>query len=74
MAVCCASSTTGSNWNQAFSPPAPVVVTLVRADTPFFRVASLGNARCAFPTDVFLSLLDLGLRDQALQYARLLRG
>lgn len=54
--------------------PAPVVVTLVRADTPFSRVASLGNARCAFPTDVFLSLLDMGLRDQALQYARLLRG
>lgn len=54
--------------------PAPVVVTLVRADTPFFRVASLGNARCAFPADVFFSLLDMGLRDQALQYARVLRG
>jgi len=49
--------------------PAPVVVTLVRANIPFFRVAGGGHGRCAFPTDIFLSLLDIGLRDQALQYA-----
>ncbi len=54
--------------------PAPVVVTLVRADAPFFRVASLSYARCASPADVFLSMLDMGLREQALQYARVMRG
>jgi hypothetical protein len=53
--------------------PAPVVVTLVRAETQFFRVAALGQARCSFPTDIFLSLLDMGLREQALQYARAMR-
>lgn len=50
--------------------PAPVVVTLIRANTPFFPVTSLGHSRCAFPADIFLSLLDMGLRNQALQYAR----
>jgi hypothetical protein len=54
--------------------PAPVVVTLIRANTPFIGVPALSNARCSFPTDIFLSLLDMGLRDQALQYARSLRG
>nr|WP_235973034.1 hypothetical protein [Luteimonas sp. MC1895] len=53
--------------------PAPVVVTLVRADTPFVRDAGLNQARCAYGMDVFLSLLDMGLREQALQYARALR-
>lgn len=50
--------------------PAPVVVTLVRAGTRFDRSAGIGQARCAHPCDVFLSLLDMGLREQALQYAR----
>lgn len=49
--------------------PAPVVVTLVRAGTRFDRDAGMGEARCAHSCDVFLSLLDMGLRDQALQYA-----
>ena len=49
--------------------PAPVVVTLVRASTRFDRNAGFGQARCAHPCDVFLSLLDMGLREQALQYA-----
>lgn len=53
--------------------PAPVVVTLVRADTLFVRNAGLGQMRCACPMDVFLSLLDMGLREQALQYAKVLR-
>lgn len=53
--------------------PAPVAVTLVRAEASFFRVANLGQARCAFPADVFLALLDMGLRDQALQYAKDMR-
>jgi Bacterial regulatory proteins, gntR family len=53
--------------------PAPVVVTMVRADTPFFRVAALGHVRCSFPTDIFLAMLDMGLRDQALQYAKAVR-
>ena len=50
--------------------PAPVVVTLVRAGTRFDRDAGIGQARCAHPCDVFLSLLDMGLREQALQYAK----
>lgn len=50
--------------------PAPVVVTLVRADTPFIRHGIIDQARCATPADAFLSLLDIGLRDQALQYVR----
>lgn len=53
--------------------PAPVVVTLVRADTPFIRDAGLGQMRCAYPMDVFLSLLDMGLREQALQYVKAVR-
>lgn len=50
--------------------PAPVVVTLVRASTRFDRNAGIGQSRCAHPCDVFLSLLDMGLREQAQQYAR----
>lgn len=50
--------------------PAPVVVTLVRAGTRFDRDAGIGQARCAHPCDVLLSLLDMGLREQALQYAK----
>lgn len=53
--------------------PAPVVVTLVRAGTRFDRDAGIAQARCAHPCDVFLSLLDMGLRDQALQYAKAVR-
>lgn len=53
--------------------PAPVVVTVVRAETKFVRDAGLGQARCAYPMDVFLSLLDMGLREQALQYAKAVR-
>jgi hypothetical protein len=50
--------------------PAPVVVTLVRAGTRFDRDIGIAQARCAHYCDVFLSLLDLGLREQALHYAK----
>lgn len=53
--------------------PAPVVITLVRAHKEFTRDAGLEHARCAYPMDVFLSLLDMGLREQALQYAQAVR-
>lgn len=53
--------------------PAPVVLTVVRAGMRFDRDAGIGQARCAHPCDVFLSLLDMGLRDQALQYAKVVR-
>lgn len=53
--------------------PAPVVVTLVRADLPSERDAGIDQVRCAHACDVFLSLLDMGLRDQALQYAKAVR-
>lgn len=50
--------------------PAPVVVTLVRGHTPLFRTEGPGRTHCAAPVDVFLSLLDMGLRGQALHYAQ----
>ncbi len=53
--------------------PAPVAVTIVHAQAPFFRNAVLGRARCAGRGDILLSLLDLGLRRQAIQYARAVR-
>lgn len=53
--------------------PAPLVVTVVRAGTRFDRDTLVGRARCAHPCDVFLSLLDMGLRDQAMQYAKAVR-
>jgi hypothetical protein len=46
--------------------PAPVVLTVARAQHSYER--SLFDLRCASHADVFLSLLDLGLREQALQY------
>jgi hypothetical protein len=54
--------------------PAPVVVTLVRAGARFDREDGIGKARCAHACDVYLSLLDIGLRDQALQYAKVVRS
>lgn len=53
--------------------PAPVVITVVRAEKKLAREAGGGQARCAMACDVFLSLLDLGLREQAIQYARAVR-
>lgn len=50
--------------------PAPIVVTLVRASILSARQASDTHLLLAGPGDVFLSLLDTGLRTQALQYAK----
>ena len=52
---------------------APVVVTLVRTGMRFDGGGNTGQGRCAHPCDVFLSLLDMGLREQALQYAKAVR-
>jgi hypothetical protein len=53
--------------------PAPVVLTVVRARQVFTRDIGSPPVRCAHPMDVLLSLLDLGLRDQAIQYAKAMR-
>ena len=55
------------------STAAPVVVTLVSAGSRFDRDAGIGQICCAHPYDVFPSLLDMGPRAQALQYARAVR-
>ena len=60
----------GLEFEQNMLAPAPVVVTLVRAGTRFVRDSGIGHTRCAYECDVFLSLLDMGLREQAIQYAR----
>lgn len=48
--------------------PAPVIVWIVRTETPLHHDAAIDNARCASRGDVLLSLLDMGLREQAIQY------
>ncbi|MCG6116718.1 MAG: hypothetical protein MEQ07_00735 [Aquimonas sp.] len=53
--------------------PAPVVVTVVRARQVLTRDIGDPQVRCAQPMDVLMSLLDLGLRDQAIQYVRAMR-
>jgi hypothetical protein len=50
--------------------PAPVAITLIRANSHFAREAPDASGTRACAVDVFFSLLDLGLRDQAMQYAR----
>lgn len=54
--------------------PAPVVVTLVRAGARFDRFDAATSTRRAHACDVFLALLDQGLRAQALHYARTMRS
>lgn len=54
--------------------PAPVVITLVRAKQEFTRTLGDPPVRSAHPMDVLLSLLDLGLRDRAIQYAKAVRA
>ncbi len=46
----------------------PVTVAVVRGATPAFRSAS--GTRLASRADVFLSLLDLGMREAAIEYAQ----
>lgn len=53
--------------------PAPVVVTLVRSQLSTIRHDASGGPNYATRSDVLLSLLDLGLRDQAREYLRALR-
>lgn len=45
-------------------------MTLVRAGTEFGRDAGVGQTRCAHSCGVFLSLLDMELREQVQQYAK----
>lgn len=54
--------------------PAPVVVTVVRASRSGFRSVGDLSGPCAAPVDIFLSLMDIGLREQALHYARTVRS
>jgi len=54
--------------------PAPVVVTVVRAAGSGFRPVGDLPGPCAAPVDIFLSLIDIGFREQALHYARAVRG
>jgi len=49
--------------------PAPVVLTLARADIGRIRLRGEHQVRYAATCDSFLALLDAGLRDVALQYA-----
>jgi hypothetical protein len=49
--------------------PAPVVVTIVRAEKIYRRSIPMLGPNCAYPHDVLIALLDLGLRGQAIQYA-----
>ena len=53
--------------------PSPVAVTLVRADIDTVRTVPGSTLRHASEGDVALSLLDLGLREQLLQYTRAMR-
>lgn len=48
--------------------PAPVVITLTRSAINIGRQVGPESLRWAAGTDIFLSLLDLGLRHQAIQY------
>jgi hypothetical protein len=54
--------------------PAPVVLTIVRAAIAVARLVDGQRLRHAAECDVFLSLLDLGLRPQAIQYSMALRS
>jgi hypothetical protein len=53
---------------------APLVVTLVRADSRETRLDAIAGVRCAPQADVFLALIDMNLRKQAAQYARAIRS
>jgi Bacterial regulatory proteins, gntR family len=58
----------GLEPESAVTAHTPVVLTLVRADTVDVRRTGLGVAT-AHPADVYLSLHDLGMREQAFAYA-----
>ena len=50
----------------------PVSIAVVRGATSAFR-SGAGGARLACRADVFLSLLDLGMREGVIEYLRALR-
>lgn len=50
--------------------PAPIVVSLPRSTADLAREPQLGGLRLASRFDVYLSLLDMGLRPQAVAYAQ----
>lgn len=54
--------------------PTPVVITFVRANLMWARIEKHERVSQALHCDVFLSLLDMGLRDQAIQYAKAVRA
>jgi len=64
----------GLEYETNLLAPAPVVVTLVRAEqalqSDVRRAGVIDKVRCAAPIDVFLSLLDMNFRQQAYQYAK----
>lgn len=53
--------------------PAPVVVTLVRSQLNKLRYGAPQGPRYAATSDVLLSLLDLGLREQSREYLKAVR-
>jgi len=54
--------------------PAPVVLSVARADAALLRDAPVDGARSARSVDVYLSLLEQGLAAQALQYLEAVRA
>ncbi len=58
----------GLEYEPSVTSHAPVVLTLIRADTVDTRSQGLGVA-IAHVADVYLSLHDLGMREQAFEYA-----
>jgi hypothetical protein len=63
----------GLEPQQSVLEPAPVVVTLVRSRLIKVRQGTPQGLRYAAKSDVLLSLLDLGLREQSREYLRAVR-
>lgn len=59
----------GLEFEPSVVAPAPVVVSLVRAATGSEHHRVIDHVRCADPADVFLSLIDADLVEQAHQFA-----
>ncbi len=63
----------GLEPQQSVLEPAPVVVTLVRSQLNKHRHGAPQGPRYAATSDVLLSLLDLGLREQSREYLKAVR-
>lgn len=63
----------GLEPQQSVLEPAPVVVTLVRSQLNKVRQGTQQAPRYAATSDVLLSLLDLGLREQSREYLKAVR-